>query len=263
MLVISRHAEQQVVFPHLGITVSILQVRGRLVKLGIDAPESVKVYRQELIDDAGDQKVVADQEIHADQLRGQDHRRRNELHLLQLRLQSLQRRIDRGEMLDPASTLQWLLGNVASIDREIGSFPTETTPNQASRPLRLLIVEDSDNERRLMAYLLAQHGFDVHVARDGLEALEQLRMWGGLKPDLVLMDMQMPMSNGLETLQRIREDEGLASLRVFAVTASPRQPEFEPVGRGWDGWFQKPVNIEKLIECIQAEASSLIHSTEA
>ena len=45
MLVISRHAQQQIFFLHLGIKVSILQVRGRLVRLGIDAPESVKVFR--------------------------------------------------------------------------------------------------------------------------------------------------------------------------------------------------------------------------
>ena len=185
--------------------------------------------------------------------REKEHRRCNELNLLQLRLETIQRRIDRGEVFDPASTLQWLLGNVKSFEQELSISHTACVAAGAGRPLRILIVEDSDNERRLMAYLLAQEGFEVHVARDGVEAIEQLRMWGCSKPDLVLMDMEMPLSNGFETLQRIREDEGLADLRVFAVTGSPRQPQNEPVGRGWDGWFQKPINIGKLIGCIRAE----------
>lgn len=114
-----------------------------------------------------------------------------------------------------------------AFDQEVGLSRNPGIRGTAGRPLRLLIVEDSDNERRLLACLLAQQGFDVHVARDGAEALEQIRMIGCLKPDVVLMDMQMPISNGLETLQRIREDEGLADLKMFTVTGSIRQPEHE------------------------------------
>ncbi len=261
MLVISRHAQQEIVFPHLGIKVSVLQVRGRLVKLGIEAPEAVKIFRQEILD--GEELAVAMEQDHAESVDSQskEHRRRNELNLLQLRLESLQRRIDRGEIVDPESTLEWLLGNVNTFDQEIGLSRNSGFPGTAGRPLRLLIVEDSDNERRLLAYLLAQQGFDVHVARDGAEALEQIRMIGSSRPDVVLMDMQMPMVNGLETLQRIRDDEGLADLKVFAVTGSIRQPEHEPIGRGWDGWFQKPINISKLIECIRAETSDCTYAT--
>lgn len=255
MLVISRHPQQEIVFPHLGIKVSVLQVRGRIVKLGIEAPPAVKVFRQEILGD--EESAFAMDQANAETLESQkkEHRRRNELNLLQLRLESLQRRIDRGEIVDPESTLEWLLGNVRAFDQEVGLSRNPGIPGMAGRPLRLLIVEDSDNERRLLAYLLAQQGFDVHVARDGAEALEQIRMIGCSKPDVVLMDMQMPISNGLETLQRIRDDEGLADLKVFAVTGSIRQPENEPIGKGWDGWFRKPINIGKLIECIRAETS--------
>ncbi len=119
--------------------------------------------------------------------------------------------------------------------------------------IRLLIVEDSDNERNLMAYLLASHGCDVHVARDGAEALEQLRMLGTM-PDFVLMDMEMPFSNGLQALHKIREDERLSQLKVFAVTGSPRVVEDEPAGRGWDGWFAKPLDVSKLVKRLRLES---------
>ena len=255
MLVISRHPQQEIVFPHLGITVSVLQVRGRIVKLGIDAPQAVKVFRPEIRGAEESAAPVDETTTGTFDCDRKEHRRRNELNLLQLRLESLQRRIDKGEIVDPESTLEWLLGNVRAFEREIDFERNPGVPGTAGRPLRLLIVEDSDNERRLLAYLLAQQGFDVHVARDGGEALEQIRMIGCSKPDIVLMDMEMPISNGLETLQRIRDDEGLADLKVFAVTGSIRQPENEPVGRGWDGWFRKPINVSKLIEGIRAETS--------
>jgi len=260
MLVISRHADQEIVFPHLGIRVSVLQVRGRLVKLGIEAPRAVKVFRQEILADEESAVATDHDNVETVDAERKEHRRRNELNLLQLRLESLQRRIDLGEIVDPESTLEWLLGNVRAFDQEIGLSRNLGFPGTAGRPLRLLIVEDSDNERRLLAYLLSQQGFDVHVARDGAEALQQIRMFGCQRPDVVLMDMQMPMSNGLETLQRIRDDEGLADLKVFAVTGFIRRPEHEPIGNGWDGWFQKPINISKLIECIRAETSGCAYA---
>ena len=104
-----------------------------------------------------------------------------------------------------------------------------------------------------MAYCLARHGFDVYVTPGFAEAKKRLRMWGCSRPDLVLMDMRLPLSRGLETLHQIRDDEGLADLKVFAVAACTRQPELEPVGRGWDGWFQTPVNMDRVIEHLVAE----------
>jgi carbon storage regulator CsrA len=238
MLVLSRRAEQQLVFPNLGITVKVLQVRGRLVKIGIEAPQSVKVLRPEAciegeLDSPGSNTDA-------------DHKLRNQLHLLQLKIQTLQKKLELGIDVTADSALETLLNETNVLDHHYGPTGTPAMPDESGRAKRLLVVEDCDNERRLMAYLLATHGFDVDVARDGEEALQYLRS-GIARPDTILMDMQMPLCDGLETLQQIREDEELKDVRVFAVTGTTRSSEHEPIGRSWDGWFQKPLDVEALL----------------
>ena len=273
MLVLSRRANQQVVFPHLDIKVSVLQVRGRIVKIGIEAPDSIKILRNEVLQAEGfeelrnhDVQFAAGQDggkPTSDSFDDDEHRRRNQLNLLQLRLEAIQRRIDRGDAVDAESLVAKLFEHASDFDNEIRvNRDTNAQTLDRDERIRLLIVEDSDNERNLMAYLLASQGFDVHVARDGAEALEQLRMWGTM-PDFVLMDMQMPLSNGLQALHNIREDERLSTLKVFAVTGSPRVFEDEPVGRGWDGWFSKPVDVAKLVKRLRLESLQSQISTTA
>jgi len=248
MLVLSRRAQQQIVFPHLGIRLSVLQVKGRLVKLGIEAPDSVSVLREELTLDGepvspGMSGVTAEKHL--------DHQRRNELNLLSLRLESVQRRIDRGELLDAQEALDSLLNKFSAIDHELDDDRREHRLLKQGRPIRLLVVEDSDNERQLMAYLLAERGFDVQVARDGVEALEQLQV-AQFQPEFILMDMQMPCSDGLQTLLQIRADERLRCLKVFAVTGMARDYDNEPLAHSWDGWFQKPLNVSALVDTLNA-----------
>lgn len=237
MLVLSRRSHQDIVFPNLGITLHVLQVRGQIVKIGIDAPKNIPVIRREAMTS---EASVSSSQVNDKEF---DHRLRNELNLLHLRLETIQRRLDLGEKVDAESTLRALLNSVDAFDRQLSSVSNRST-------MRLLVVEDCDNERKLMAYMLALHGFEVHVARDGSEALEWLRASHFL-PDVVLMDVQMPVSNGLDALHQIRDDRRLNGLLVFAVTGSKRAPDEEPVGRGWDGWFSKPLDVQHLIRSIQ------------
>lgn len=250
MLVLSRRAEQKIVFPHLGITVKVLKVSGRLVKIGVEAPKSVKVLRPEVCDDEG----LAEGD-HAAGMSQHDYL--NQVNSILLRLQAMQLRLDRGAIEDADGLLESLIQSTSSIDHEIAPVSHDGVGPGRGRPKRLLVVEDCDNERRLMAYLLASNGFDVTVARDGSEALEQLRSSGEV-PDFVLMDMQMPLVNGLETLLQIRQDDRLSDVKVFAVTASPRSAELEPMGRGWDGWFQKPLDMEVILQTLHAEPASAV-----
>ena len=238
MLVLSRRAQQEILFPNLGIRINVLKVQGKLVKLGIDAPPDVPVLRKEVND-----KLDATDEAET------EHRRRNELNLLHLQVASLQRRIDRGEEVDLLGALTDLVDHYSSVDRTLLASPA---PSAAS-PRRLLVVEDSDNERQLLAYLLASHGYDVHVARDGQEAMRLLSD-GLFRPDVVLMDMQMPIIDGAETLELIRADERFASVKVYAVTG--QRFEDEPNASKWDGWFRKPVDIRLLLETLETECAA-------
>ncbi len=240
MLVLSRRTHQEIVFSNLGIRVQVLQIRGKIAKIGIHAPRNIRVERPESMGSA-----EADVPGEAGD---RDHQLRNEVNLLQLRLEVIQRRLEQGEEVDAESTLRGLLEDVNAFDRQLAPLPILAGTQPA---FRLLVVEDCDNERKLMAYVLASHGFEVHVARDGAEALEWLRQ-SRILPDVVLMDVQMPFSNGLDALDQIRHSERLSDLPVFAVTGSKRIPEAEPVGHGWDGWFSKPLDVRQLIASLQA-----------
>lgn len=246
MLVLSRRAEQQILFPHLGIRINVLQVKGQLVKLGVDAPRSIHVVRQELAD--------ADTQAELERLsdRQLDHQLRNELNLLHLKIQALQVRIERGESVQLDAALEQLLAKYSELDHSLQSSTPANGSHDPERPIRLLVVEDSPNERQLMAYLLASHGFDVQVATDGLVAIDALRQADKL-PDFVLMDIEMPGADGLETLLTLRTDNRLKHLKVFAVTGLARDPQNEPLSHSWDGWFRKPLDVPSLVSRLDAE----------
>lgn len=251
MLVLSRRVEQGIVFPQLGITLRILQIRGKIAKVAIVAPACIQVLRDEIAaqherdEDALPAKVAATDS-------DQEHLRRNQLNLLQLRVDAIQSRIDHGDVEAAEGMLQSLLKGRFSLHAHTPKSTTRLSPSSADAPIRLLVVEDSDNERGLMVYLLASQGFVVRVARDGNEAFQQLNS-GGSVPDFILMDIQMPLADGAETLRRLRRDPRFASVPVFAVTGSPRRTEEEPATGGWDGWFQKPVDVASLVARIQDE----------
>jgi carbon storage regulator CsrA len=255
MLVLSRRSQQQIAFPELGITLSVLQVRGRIVKIGIDAPTDVKVQRQEAADQI-DHPIMQQSECHETTSDVEEHRRRNQLNLLQLHVDAIRLRLQRGDHVDAKKLIVSLFDKLDIDGYEISSpdIAQGKSLEKKDRQIRILVVDDSENERGLMTYLLASNGFVVYVARDGAEALQQLRCGCGL-PDVVLMDLNMPLANGMEALQYFRHDEHLRHLLIYAVTGARRNPADEPVGRGWDRWFSKPVDVRQLVEAIREDCS--------
>lgn len=247
MLVVSRRAGQDLIFPNLGIVVRVLKVSGRLVKVGVDAPAAIKVLRAEVGLDADDSPADA-----AASQSESTHALRNQLNSLMLKLQILQMHLERGSQVEAEDLLEQIISEAVSTEgrREFPSpFPAAIA--DSSRRPRVLAVEDSDNERMLLSYLLVARGFDVSVARDGQEALEILLQSPSL-PDFVLMDLNMPMCNGLEALAQIRSNAKLRNLRVFAVTGEDANTETHPEVDGWDGWFAKPLNVPALLTSLDA-----------
>jgi CheY-like chemotaxis protein len=81
---------------------------------------------------------------------------------------------------------------------------------------RLLIVDDNDDSRDILALILGMHGFDTIHARDGLEALEQVRLH---RPDAVVTDIFMPRLDGIDFTRQLRADAAFDSIPVIAQTA--------------------------------------------
>ena len=108
----------------------------------------------------------------------------------------------------------------------------------------ILIADDTDSSRTLLRTALEAQGFRVREAVNGAEAIDLMR---DVRPDLVLMDLRMPVMDGLEAIRHIRADAGLAAVPVIALSANP-SPEKDALAReaGADRMLPKPVELAAL-----------------
>jgi two-component system, cell cycle response regulator DivK len=112
--------------------------------------------------------------------------------------------------------------------------------------IRILVAEDNAVNRELLRELLETRGYNVVEACNGKEALEMMEQ--GL-PDLLLLDISMPVLDGYATVRKIRENPKLSALPVLAVTAYAMQGDKEKIlSAGFDGYLSKPVNSRSLAE---------------
>ena len=114
----------------------------------------------------------------------------------------------------------------------------------------ILIVEDNDKNLKLVRDVLQVKGYETieaGTAEDGI-ALARSR-----KPDLVLMDIQLPGMNGIDALKVLRADADTARIPVIAVTASVMQQDRNLITEaGFDGYIGKPINLKEFIDTVRA-----------
>ncbi len=267
MLVISRRENQSFLFPNLGISVEVLKVAGKVAKIGIDAPQDVRVLREEICDESELARAETATPTSAltpivealpAKLR---HEMRNRLNPIGLGLQLIQKRISTGQMDELEQALESLIGQIKKLDIELSqtnspSLPTRrrasATGASAEDANKLaLIVDDNGNESSLLRELLELSGYTVAMAEDGRAALDYLSETARM-PDFVLLDMNMPRMDGVETIKEIRSTAGLEELKVFAVSGAEREDLHLGIGKdGVDAWFQKPVCSRELVQAME------------
>jgi len=109
---------------------------------------------------------------------------------------------------------------------------------------KVLIAEDNIVNRELLRELLEIRGYEVVEACDGQEALQKI---AETQPDILLLDLGMPVLDGFGTIQRIRENSNFSSLPVLAVTAYAMRDDREKVlNSGFDGYLSKPIDPSAL-----------------
>jgi carbon storage regulator CsrA len=233
MLVLSRRTDEELVFPHLDIRVKVLRTVGNRVRLGIEAPDHIEILRGE--------------HAAAEPPRADRHAVNNELNAVRLSLELYDRHMERGDVDAANRVFLRLVAQLRDADRKLAP-PADAPPAPVTGP-RVLVVDDDDNERELLAGLLQMDGCAVVTAEDGLAALELLHSTPQSAPDVVLLDMQMPRLGGRETLAAIRRHERLSRLLVFGVSGStPDEQGIALGGRdGIDDWFEKPLNPNQLV----------------
>jgi two-component system, cell cycle response regulator DivK len=113
----------------------------------------------------------------------------------------------------------------------------------------VLIVEDNELNMKLFHDLLEAHGYAPLGTRNGIEALELARKH---RPDLILMDIQLPEVSGLEVTKRLKDDQDLRHIPVVAVTAFAMKGDEERIlAGGCEAYLSKPISVGKFIETVR------------
>jgi two-component system cell cycle response regulator DivK len=117
----------------------------------------------------------------------------------------------------------------------------------------ILIVEDNEKNMKLVRDILAHHGHRVIEAATGEDGV---RLALGEKPELILMDIQLPDISGVDALARIRNDPALDAVPVLAVSASVMPDEQQRiVSSGFDAFIAKPISIKPFLEAVRVALS--------
>jgi two-component system cell cycle response regulator DivK len=124
-----------------------------------------------------------------------------------------------------------------------------TDTGEDGMPKKVLIVEDNELNMKLFRDLLEAHGYQTLESRDGIEALRVAR---DERPDLILMDIQLPEVSGLEVAKWIKEDEQLRSIPIIAVTAFAMKGDEEKIREGGcEGYLAKPISLTSFLETVE------------
>jgi two-component system cell cycle response regulator DivK len=114
---------------------------------------------------------------------------------------------------------------------------------------KVLLVEDNEMNRDMLSRRLTRRGFEVVFAGDGQQGLDLAR---SEKPDVILMDMSLPVMDGWETTRRIKADGTMRSIPVIGLTAHAMSGDREKaIEAGCDDYDTKPVEIERLLRKIE------------
>ena len=114
---------------------------------------------------------------------------------------------------------------------------------------KILIVEDNEMNRDMLSRRLTRRGYEIVVARDGQEGLDKMR---SEMPDLVLMDMGLPVLDGWQATSQAKASDDISGIPVIALTAHAlEQDRVKAMEAGADDYDTKPVNLSRLIEKIE------------
>ena len=112
----------------------------------------------------------------------------------------------------------------------------------------ILVVEDNELNMKLFNDLLESHGYLVVQTRDGLAALELARQH---RPDLILMDIQLPEVSGIEVTKWLKEDDDLQAIPVIAVTAFAMKGDEQKIREGGcEAYISKPISVMSFLQTI-------------
>jgi len=112
----------------------------------------------------------------------------------------------------------------------------------------VLVIEDNAQNLYLITFMLEKSGFKVFQAETGLEGLEKAK---AVKPDLILLDIQLPEMDGYEVARRLKQIDGVKMIPIVAVTSHAMAGDREKVLQaGCDGYLEKPIDPDTFVPAI-------------
>jgi two-component system cell cycle response regulator DivK len=116
-------------------------------------------------------------------------------------------------------------------------------------PQTVLIVEDNELNMKLFNDLLEAHGYATIQTKSGVEAVELARRH---RPNLILMDIQLPEVSGLEVTQWLKDDDELRTIPIVAITAFAMKGDEEKIRQGGcEAYLSKPISVAKFLETVR------------
>ena len=133
-------------------------------------------------------------------------------------------------------------------------------PGDGDRPPRVLIADDNPQGAELLEAYLSATDYDVRIAADGEQTLQQVRDW---QPDLILLDIMMPRISGFEVCKRLRADPATRGIAVLMITALDQPSDVDrALDAGTDDFLTKPINQTDLLNRVRALLESRQKSGE-
>ena len=114
---------------------------------------------------------------------------------------------------------------------------------------RILVVDDTPSNVKVLRTLLTVHGYQVDVAHNGAEALQQA---AASRPDMVLLDVVMPVMDGFEACRRLRDMPDMASAPIVMVTASGPQERERALAAGANDMIMKPIDPDLVLSLVRS-----------
>lgn len=112
----------------------------------------------------------------------------------------------------------------------------------------VMVVEDNELNLRLFCDLLVAHGYRAEAVRDGRDVMERA---GAIRPDLIVMDIQLPHVSGLDLITALKDDADLAAVPIMAVTAYAGSDDEKRIrSAGAEAYVSKPISVLRFIETV-------------
>lgn len=132
---------------------------------------------------------------------------------------------------------------------QLTAIETTSRTKEVPQQKTILIVEDNDLNMKLFHDLLEAHGYRILQTKDGMESLKLARQH---RPDLILMDIQLPEVSGLEVTKWLKEDDELKSIPVIAVTAFAMKGDEERIREGGcEAYISKPISVAMFLDTVR------------